>query len=93
MSAPGNRLRRRCVARLSAGLVQSPTDAWLNGDPSLTAARGQPRIAPRRRQGRGDVLLAPLSQRPTSVAEVTRRVILPALLDVALADPHPEAGG
>ena len=39
---------------------------------------------------RFDVLLAPGSQRPPNVAEVTRRVIMPALLELVTAASPPQ---
>lgn len=63
----------------------------LNGDglPSTPVQRVSS-AARRRAVDRGGVLIAISSERPRNVADVTRKVILPAVLDLVLGSPWGE---
>jgi hypothetical protein len=52
----------------------------------LTTRRRRPKMAGLEAEPRGEVVMAPGSQRPASVIGVTRHIIVPALLERLLAD-------
>jgi len=57
----------------------------------LTRRRLRRKIAGLQDEPRGEVLVAPGSQRPASVADVTRCLIVPAILERVLTDAPQEA--
>jgi hypothetical protein len=57
----------------------------------LTTRTSRPKIARLQEQPRGEALIAPGSQRPATVAGVTRQIIVPAILERILTDAPQEA--
>jgi hypothetical protein len=56
----------------------------------LTRDASRPRIVGVQEE-RGEVLIAPGSQRPATVADVTRRIIVPAILERIFTDASGES--